>query len=90
MLHYQEALLMNNKRILILQYRSVQPNKWNKCVISIYVPLQRVRLQRRPNVCRNTARTVSKGIFLFNPSIPDAPNWRILGFEKRLHETETS
>ena len=25
-----------------------------------------------------------------NPSVPDAPNWRISAFEKRLHETETS
>ena len=25
-----------------------------------------------------------------NPSAPDAPNWRISVFEKRLHETETS
>ena len=25
-----------------------------------------------------------------NPSVPDAPNWRISVFEKRLHETETS
>ena len=27
---------------------------------------------------------------LLNPSVPDAPNWRISTFEKRLHETETS
>ena len=25
----------------------------------------------------------------FNPSVPDAPNWRISVFEERLHETET-
>ena len=26
----------------------------------------------------------------FNPSVPDAPNWHITVFEKRLHETVTS
>ena len=25
-----------------------------------------------------------------NPSVPDAPNWRISDFKKRLRETETS
>ena len=25
-----------------------------------------------------------------NPSVPDAPNWRISVLKKRLHETETS
>ena len=29
-------------------------------------------------------------IFLINPSIPDAPNRRLLAFKKRLYETETS
>ena len=38
---------------------------------------------------------MSKGLNLkfyqwLNPSVPDAPNWRILLFEKRVHETETS
>ena len=27
---------------------------------------------------------------LVNPSVPDAPNWRISAFEMRLRETETS
>ena len=27
---------------------------------------------------------------IINPSVPDAPNWRISVFEKRLHEAETS
>ena len=30
-----------------------------------------------------------KFYFMFNPSDPEAPNWRISIFEKRLYETET-
>ena len=28
--------------------------------------------------------------YIFNPSVPDAPNWQISAFEKRFRETERS
>ena len=51
-----------------------------------------VRGPRLPEILRSLLHSGGnkKSERIINPSVPDAPNWRISAFEKRLHETERS